>query len=124
MNTKETALIALMATVFSLVVCQVLARVGAQQVHLSGAQAMSGLAICLAGVAVGLLLVLGASTFQGSESGLERSLGAFGLVLGCALLLALLVSQRPAHAHATHHAAQPANGVMDRVVLLAPGSWR
>jgi len=121
MNTKETALIAMMATVFSLVVCQVLVRLGSQHVHLSGAQAMSGLAICLAGVAVGLLLVLCASVFQESGSKLERSLGAVGLALGCALLLALVVGHRPARVQST----QPAlSGVVDRVVLLAPGSWR
>jgi len=121
MNIKETALIAMMATVFSLVVCQVLVRLGSQHLHLSSAQAMSGLAICLAGVAVGLLLVLCASAFQESGSRLDRSLGAFGLLLGCALLLALVTGHRSARAQST----QPtSSGVVERVVLLAPGAWR
>jgi len=124
MNPKETAFIALMATVLSLVVCQLLAQSGAQRVHLTSAQAMNGLAICLAGVAVGLLLVLCVSAFQGSASGLGRSMGAFGLALGCALLLALLMGHRPARAVGTQHPTQAPAQVMNGTALLAPGAWR
>ena len=124
MNTKETALSALLATVLSLVVCQVLVQVGGQRVHLTSAQAMNGLAICLAGVAVGLLVVLCASAFQGTGSKLDRSIGAFGLVLGCALLLALLMGHRPARAIGAQPTAQPSAQVSGGTVLLAPGAWR
>jgi hypothetical protein len=124
MNPRETALSALMATVLSLVVCQFIVHVGGQRVHLTGTQAMNGLAICLAGVAVGLLLVLCVSAFQGSGSGLDRSIGAFGLVLGCALLLALVMGHRPARAVGTPHATQAAVQVMHGTALLAPGTWR
>lgn len=124
MNTRETALSALMATALSLVVCQVLAQVGGQRVHLTSAQAMNGLAICLAGVAVGLLLVLCASAFQSSGSGLDRSIGAVGLALGCALLLALLMGHRPARALGTQHSTQPPAKAMNGTALLARGVWR
>ncbi|HYQ04920.1 MAG TPA: hypothetical protein VER96_39865 [Polyangiaceae bacterium] len=123
MNPRETALSALMATVLSLVVCQVLVQLGGRRVHLTGAEAMSGLAICLAGVAVGLLIVLTVSAFQESESRLGRSLGAFGLALGCALLLALLVGHRPARA-ATHQSLQTPSHVSSGTTLLARGTWR
>lgn len=122
MNTKEPALLASMATIFSLVVCQLLVRLSGQSVHLSRAQLMSGLTICLAGVAVGLMLVLCVSVFQEYSSGLGRSLGAFGLALGCALLLALLMGHRPARAQSTSQASSAAHA--DHASLLAPGSWR
>jgi hypothetical protein len=124
MNPKETALSALMATLMSLVVCQVLVQVGGQRVHLTGAQLMSGLTICLAGVAVGLLLVLCVSAFQGSTSGLGRSVGAFGLALGFALLLALLMGHRSARAVAATPSSQATTHVMNGTALLAPGAWR
>ena len=125
MNPRETALSALMATILSLVVCQVLVQVGGQRVHLTVAQASGGLTICLAGVAVGLLLVLCTSALQEPESGLARSIGAFGLVLGCALLLALLVGHRPAHAiSARPSTAAPSHVMNGGTALLAPGAWR
>jgi len=124
MNPKETAFIALMATVSSLVVCQLLAQAGGHRVHLTSAQAMSGLTICLAGVAVGLLLVLCVSAFQGSGTRLDRSLGAFGLALGCALLLALLMGHRPARAIGAQHSTRAPAQVMRGTALLAPGAWR
>lgn len=117
MNTRESALSALMATVLSLVVCQVVVQVGGQRVHLTGAQAMNGLAICLAGVVVGLLFVLCVSAFQSSGSKVDRSIGAFGLALGCALLLALLMGHRPARAIGAQASNQAA-------ALLAPGAFR
>ena len=123
MNPRETALSALMATVLSLVVCQLIVQAGGHRVHLTSAQVMSGLTICLAGVAVGLLLVLCVSAFQGSGSGLDRSIGAFGLVLGCALLLALVTGHRPARAIGTPHATQ-APAMNSGTALLAPGAWR
>lgn len=124
MYPRETALSALMATLSSLVVCQVLVQVGGHRVHLTSTQAMNGLAICLAGVAVGLLLVLCVSAFQGSGSGRDRSIGAFGLVLGCALLLALLVGHRPARAVGTQHSTQASAQVLKGTALLAPGAFR
>ena len=124
MNPRETALSALMATVLSLVVCQLLAQAGGHRVHLTSAQLMSGLTICLAGVAVGLLLVLCVSAFQGPASGLSRSIGAFGLALGCALLLALVTGHRPARAVGAQHPSQPPVQVMKGTALLAPGAWR
>lgn len=123
MNPRETALSALMATVLSLVVCQVLVQLGGRAVHLTSTEAVSGLTICLAGVAVGLLLVLFVSTFQEPESGLGRSLGAVGLALGCALLLALLVGHRPARAAAQQARQVPAH-VISGTALLARGSSR
>ena len=83
MNTQETALFGLVAAVFSIVCSQFLGRAVGQHAQLSSAQASAGLAICLAGVVVGVLFVL-----------------------GCALLLALLVGRRPTHAEAPARATQ------------------
>jgi hypothetical protein len=124
MNPREPALSALMATLLCLVVCPLLVQAGGHRVHLTSAQAMSGLAICLAGIAVGLLLVLCVSAFQASSSGLGRSIGAFGLALGCALLLALLMGHRPARAIGTQHSSHAPAQVMNRTAQLARGSWR
>jgi hypothetical protein len=122
MNSKDPALIALVASVFSVVACQVLVRAVTTHSSLSSAQVVSGLTICLAGVVVGLLLVLGASAFQEAGAGLDPSLGAFGLVLGCALLFALLFGHRPALARLAEHASHGSAGAS--TVLLAPGAWR
>jgi len=147
MNTRETALIGLLAALSSLVLCQFLARAVGHHAQLSGAQIAHGLAIGLAGVAVGLTLVLGASLLQEAGSAWVRSLGTFGLALGGALVLVLFVSHRPLHsgpphadsmhaelAHAESLHAQSTHGesmsqtsqaqVGIGTVLLAPGAWR
>jgi len=147
MNTRETALIGLLAALSSIVFCQFLLRAAGHHAQLSSAQIAHGLAICLAGVAVGLLLVLGASLLQEAGSGWVRSLGTFGLALGGALLLVLFIGRHPlpaesphagsTHAESTHavstlvesrhaeslrQASQGPVGV--GTLLLAPGAWR
>ena len=97
MNTRETALIGLLATLSSIVLCQFLARAVGHHAQLSSAQIAHGLAIGLAGVAVGLTLVLGASLLPEAGPAWVRSLGTLGLALGGALVLALFVSHRPLH---------------------------
>jgi len=125
MNTRESALLASMATAFCILVCQVLAQLAGHRPQLSSTQAMSGLTFCLAGVALGLLLALCASAWQGYGSGLSRSLSALGLALGFALLVALLMGHRPARAESTQLTHQEsANGTPARTVLLARGAWR
>jgi hypothetical protein len=95
MNPRETPLIALVAAVFSIVTCQILARAVGHRVQLSSAQVSAGLTICLAGVVVGLLLVLCVSALRDARSVWERALGGVGLALGCALLLALMGRHLP-----------------------------
>jgi len=129
MNTQETALFGLVAAVFSIVCSQFLGRAVGHHAQLSSAQASAGLAICLAGVAVGVLFVLGASAFQEATSAWGRSLGAFGFLLGCALLLALLVGRRPTRAEAparlTQESASSQPLAMGRgATSLAPGVSR
>jgi hypothetical protein len=124
MNPKETALLGLVATAFSIMFCQLLVRAAGHSAQLSSAQASAGLAICLAGVAVGLLLVLCVSAFHEVGSGWHRSLGAVGLALGCALLFALLVSHRSAHAASTPPAMHDSVAVGNGTLLLAPGTSR
>jgi hypothetical protein len=134
MNPRETALIGFIAAVFSLVFCGALVRVAGQQAHLSRAQTANGLAICLAGVVVGLLLVLCVSAFQEAKSAWDRSLGALGLVFGCALLFALLLGRRPLHVASlpvdpAPQAAQEASNarllaVARGALSLAPGTSR
>jgi hypothetical protein len=123
MNPRETALVGLLAAVFSMVFCQFLVRLAGQHAHLSGAQATSGLTICLAGIVVGLLLVRCVSVFEDAGSGWGRSLGAIGLALGCVLLLAL-VGRHMTHAESTLHNAQASVAVGREARLLAPGTWR
>ncbi len=124
MNPRETALIGLVAAAFTILVCQFLARAAGHSAQLSSAQAAAGLAICLAGVAVGLLLVLCVSAFQEAGSSWDRPLGAVGLALGCALLFALLVGHRGAHARSTPQAMPDAVAVGNGTLLLAPGTSR
>ena len=90
MNPRETPLIALIAAVFSIVSCQIFVRAAGHRAQLSSAQVSAGLTICLAGVVVGLLLVLCVSAFRDARSVWGRALGGFGLALGCVLLLALI----------------------------------
>ncbi len=124
MNPRETALIGLVAALFSIVFCQFFVRAAGHHAQLSSAQVSTGLAICLAGVVVGLLLVLCVSAFQEARPGWERSLGAFGLALGCALLLALLVGRRPVHVASTPQMAQDPVAIGNDTLLLAPGTSR
>ena len=124
MNPRETALLGSAAAVFSILLCQLLVRSVGQQAHLSPAQVSAGLTICLAGVVVGVLLVLCVSAFQSASSRWDRSVGAVGLALGCALLLALLVGRRHPHAPPTAHAAQDTVAFASDAVLLAPGTSR
>jgi len=122
MNIRETALSAVMATLLSLVVCQLLVQASTHSVHSSGTHVVSGLAICLAGVALGLLLVLCASAFYEAGDGVERSLGAFGLAVGCALLFALLLSHRPVRAFGAQVTSQISNrGTSHSALLTAAG---
>jgi protein-S-isoprenylcysteine O-methyltransferase Ste14 len=123
MNPRETAFLGLFAAVFSLIFCQFLVRVAGQYAHLSGAQAGSGLTICLAGVVVGLLLVFCVSVFEEAGSSRDRSLGAIGLALGCVLLLAL-VGRHTTHAEAAPRSVQASVAVAREARLLAPGTWR
>jgi len=126
MNIRETALIGLVAAVFSLVCCQIFVRAGGHPAQLSSAQISAGLTICLAGVAVGLLSVLCVSAFQESGSRWDRSLGALGLVLGCALLLALVGRHLPrSQAQASQASASPqwiagGRGTLSPLALGAP----
>jgi len=130
MYSKETtAMIALVAAVFSLVCCQVLARTLGQHGTLNAAQLSTGLAICLGGVVVGLLLVLGASLLQDATTGWRRSLGTLGLALGGALLLALLVGRHATRGRPTVQATQESASaqlvaVGRETALLAPGTSR
>ena len=132
MNTRETALIGLLAALSSIVLCQFLVRAVGHHAQLSSAQIAHGLAIGLAGVAVGLTLVLGASLLPEAGPAWVRSLGTLGLALGGALVLALFVSHRPLHAESTHADARHAESVSQATqaqlaggtVLLAPGAWR
>ena len=130
MYSKETtAMIALVAAVFSIVCCQLLARALGHHGTLSAAQLSTGLAICLGGVVVGLLLVLGASLLQEATSGWRRSLGTLGLALGGALLIALLVGrhaqrERPALQAAQEPASPQIVAVARETALLAPGPSR
>ncbi|HYP75042.1 MAG TPA: hypothetical protein VER12_03770 [Polyangiaceae bacterium] len=109
MHPRETAPIALVAAVFSLVCFQMFVRAAGHHAQLSHAQVSSGLTICLVGVTVGLLLVLCVSAFQDAGSRVVRSLGALGLVLGCALLFALVGRHAPRADAAAPPAREPAN---------------
>src|SRR4051812_38808563 len=101
MNTRETAFGGLLAALTSIVVCQFLARAVGHHAQLSSAQIAHGLAIGLAGVAVGLTLVLGASLLPEAGPAWVRSLGTLGLALGGALALVLFVSHGPLRAEST-----------------------
>ncbi len=70
---------------------------------------------------MGLLLVLCVSAFQEAGSSWDRPLGAVGLALGCALLFALLVGHRGAHARSTPQAMPDAVAVGNGTLLLATG---
>ncbi len=132
MNTRETALIGLLAALSSIVFAQFLLRAAGPHAQLSSAQIAHGLQMGLAGIAVGLLLVLGASALETAGSGWVRSLGTFGLALGGALLLALVVGHRPVHAESTRVDSTRAESTLSvtrgpsgaGTVLLAPGAWR
>jgi hypothetical protein len=137
MNTRETALIGLLAALSTLVLCQFLGRAVGHHAQLSSAQIAHGLAIGLAGVAVGLTLVLGASLLPEAGPAWVRSLGTLGLALGGALVLALFVSHRPLHSESMHADARRADATHAEsvsqatqaqlgggTVLLAPGAWR
>jgi len=128
MNTKETALIGFVAAVFSIICCQILIRAAGHHAQLSSAQVSAGLTICLAGVAVGLLLVICASAFQRAGSRWDRSVGALGLVLGCAVLFVLVGRHSPHPAPAAQTAREPINpsyvAAARNAPLLAPGPSR
>jgi len=109
MNPKEPALFALIAAVFSMVCCQVFIRAAGHHAQLGHAQPSQGLTICLAGVIVGLLLVLCISAFQEATSSWDRSLGAAGLLLGCVLLVALVARRAPRADAAASVAREPAS---------------
>ncbi|MEI9937757.1 MAG: hypothetical protein WDO69_11110 [Pseudomonadota bacterium] len=127
MNPRETAIIGLVAAVFSLVCCQIFAHAAGHHSQLSSAQILAGLTICLAGVAVGLLIVLCVSAFKEAGSGWDRSLGALGLVLGCALLL-VLVGRHTTHADSMQATQEPASAhwvaAGRGALLIAPGTSR
>jgi protein-S-isoprenylcysteine O-methyltransferase Ste14 len=129
MNPRETALIGLGAAVLSIVCCQLLGLAAGHHAQLSGAQARAGLAICLAGVVVGVLLASSASALREAASVWDRSVGALGLALGCVLLLALMVgTRRVAGNPAPQSAPEPANAqsaALERGrVLFARGTSR
>ena len=128
MNPRETPLIGLFAAVCGMVCCQIIARAAGHPAQLTRAQVSAGLTICLAGVVVGLLLVLCISAFQDAGSVWGRSLGAVGLLLGCALLFAL-VGQHPSRAGvATAAERAPVSAhfaaVAQQAPLLSPGPSR
>jgi protein-S-isoprenylcysteine O-methyltransferase Ste14 len=120
MNPRETALIGFGAAVFSIVCCQWLGRAAWHHAQLSGAQARAGLAICLAGVVVGVLLASSASALREAASVWDRSVGALGLALGCVLLLALMVGTRRARGNPAPQAAPESASAQS----AAPGRGR
>jgi len=127
MNTKETALIGLVAAVFAIVCCQILGRAVGHHAQLSSAQVSAGLTICLAGVAVGLLLVICISAFQQAGSVWDRSVGAVGLLLGCALFFVLIGRHSPRAELAPRAALESTSAhwlAVARAPLLAPGTSR
>ncbi|HEY3254618.1 MAG TPA: hypothetical protein VGJ91_11740 [Polyangiaceae bacterium] len=128
MNTRETALIGLIAAVFSIVCCQILLQVAGHHRVLHDTQVAAGLTICLVGVAVGVLIVLCVSSFQEARSFWDRSLGALGLVLGCALLLALVGRHAPRTESASRAMQEPGSAhwvaAARGALLLAPGTSR
>jgi len=109
MNPRETPLIGLIAAVFSMVSCQLFARAAGHHAQFTHAQISAGLTICLAGVVVGLLLVLGVSVLRDTPAGWQRSLGALGLALGCAVLFALVGRHLPHSSASAPIAREPAS---------------